>query len=220
MSSSPIDPAALARIGIDHLVIATREMAATVDELERTLGVRPTFGGQHTGGGTYNHLLHLGGETYLEVIAPDPEQRIPAGRRLPFGLDEDRPAHLAGFAIRTSDLAGVVSRARAAGYDPGDVIDMERRRPDGVTLRWQLAVPPSGSRGGLVPFVIDWLDSPHPSATTPRGCTLVGLRVEHPEPELVGRDLAALAVDLPVDLGPAPALVATIDGPTGRVELR
>ncbi len=219
MSESAAAPG-IERLRIDHLVVATTDLPATVEELTGLLGVRATFGGQHVGGGTYNHLLHLGGTTYLEVIAPDPEQELPAGRRLPFGLDSGGPARLAGFAIRTDDLRGVVTTARAAGYDPGDVIDMERRRPDGVLLQWQLAVSPTGGRGGVVPFVIDWLDSPHPSESTPRGCTLVDLRAEHPDPAAVAHDLAALGLDLPVTTGSAPALVATIDGPNGRVELR
>ena len=40
---------------------------------------------------------------------------------------------------------------------------------------------------GLVPFLIDWKDSPHPSASTPQGCTLVSLRGEHPDPAAVWR---------------------------------
>jgi hypothetical protein len=46
---------------------------------------------------------------------------------------------------------------------------------------------------------------------------LVGV---HPEPSRVRGMLAQLGLDLAVAPGPRPALIATIDGPRGRVELR
>jgi len=49
---------------------------------------------------------------------------------------------------------------------------------------------------------------------------LIALRAEHPEPQRVQRLLRELGLDLLVQPGAAPALVAIIDGPRGRVELR
>jgi hypothetical protein len=62
--------------------------------------------------------------------------------------------------------------------------------------------------------------APHPSDTAPGGCALAGLRAEHPRPDPVRSMLAALAVHTPMTRGPSPALVATLDTPGGRVELR
>jgi hypothetical protein len=73
---------------------------------------------------------------------------------------------------------------------------------------------------GLVPFFIDWGRSPHPAQTAAPGASLVALRAEHPDAQSVQRLLLALGLDLPVQSGPRPALVATIDSPRGRVELR
>jgi hypothetical protein len=42
---------------IDHLVYATPDIEATVDELAERLGVRATPGGRHRGLGTWNALL-------------------------------------------------------------------------------------------------------------------------------------------------------------------
>ena len=88
---------------------------------------------------------------------------------------------------------------------------MQRATPDGGLLSWRLTL--GGSHDGLVPFLIDWLDSPHPSTTTPRGATLVALRGEHPDAAAVVAAHRALGWTMEVREGPVAALVATIDAP-------
>ena len=73
---------------------------------------------------------------------------------------------------------------------------------------------------GLVPFFIDWGETPHPAASAAAGATLISLRAEHPEPDKVQRMLGALHLELPVVKAATPSLVATIAGPRGRVDLR
>ena len=102
----------------------------------------------------------------------------------------------------------------------GPVIPGSRRRPDGVVLAWRYTDPNVVEANGLIPFFIDWGTSPHPSATAARGATLIGVRAEHPDAEGTQKMLEALGLDLPVKKGPAAAIIATIDSPKGRVELR
>jgi hypothetical protein len=205
-------------VPIDHLVYATQDLAAAGADLAARFGVRPAAGGRHTGRGTHNALAALGGSMYLEVIAPDPTQLAPtppAAR--PFGLDEVGPDRLIGWALRCEDLDAAVARARARGYDPGDPIGMERVAPNGNKLSWRLttnAVP-----GSPVPFLIDWGETPHPSASAPPGLVLTTFRIEHPRPDELVRILDALGADVRVDAGPAVALLADLEGPAGRGEL-
>ena len=72
----------------------------------------------------------------------------------------------------------------------------------------------------MIPFFIDWGDSPHPAASAPVGGRLIGLRARHPEPALVRGLLAALDLDLDVESGAAPGLMAILETPAGLVELR
>jgi hypothetical protein len=203
---------------IDHLVYATAELATTVAELESRLGVSLTPGGQHVGRGTRNYLAGLGSGAYLEVIGPDPTQPQPPEPR-PFGVDQLTSPRLLTWAARVSDLAGAVSRARAAGYDPGPVVAMSRRRSDGVLLEWELTVPGGESENGLVPFLIDWGASPHPAADAVSGVELVSLTGVHPSPERVISKLAALDQSLPVSAGPVPGLRAVLRSASGDVVL-
>jgi hypothetical protein len=87
-------------------------------------------------------------------------------------------------------------------------------------LSWRYTDPNTVVADGVVPFFIDWGTSPHPSASSARGATLVRVSAEHPDAERTQTMLAALGLDLPVQKGATPAIVATIDSPRGRVELR
>jgi hypothetical protein len=208
----------MAGLEIDHIVYATRDLEAAVDDIGNRTGVRPAAGGRHVGVGTHNYLLALGGRTYLELIGPDPSQTVPTGQSLPFGIDRLTGPRLAGFAVKAPGIDELVANARAGGYDPGDVRDMQRATPGGSLLRWKLTL--GGSHDGLVPFLIDWLDSPHPSTSSPSGCTLVALRGVHPDPASVRKAWGALGFEMDLSTGAAPELIATLDSPNGRFELR
>jgi glyoxalase-like protein len=202
----------------DHLIYAAPDLDLATVDLERRLGVRPGRGGTHAGSLTHNALLSLGEGTYLEIIAPVPGVGASAGA-FPFGIGALTTARLAAWAVPVDDLERRVVAARAAGYDPGKIMDGGRDLPDGGHLSWRLAVTPQPAGGGLVPFLIQWTSEPHPSATAPKGCRFVTLRAEHPEPESVVAMLRALAVDLPVTAGSEPRLIATLETPNGRLEL-
>ncbi len=203
---------------IDHLVFAAPDLDQGVALIEEKLGVRAAAGGKHVGRGTHNALLSFGNGAYLEIIAPDPEQggvTMP----LPFGLDANGPSRLVTWAAQAPDIERRLEAARAAGYE-GQLLTMSRELPDGSRLAWSLTFPPPKLGGGVVPFLIRWEPGPHPSETSPGGCELVDLRGEHPDAEPVRKLLQAMDVELPIAEGPAPALIATVRGPNGVVELR
>ena len=204
---------------VDHLVYAVPDLDIGVADLERRLGVRASPGGRHPGRGTRNALIALDADSYLEILAPDPAQPAPVGGRW-FGVDPATPARLAGWAVKGSDLARVAASAAARGVPLGPVVTGSRQRPDGVTLKWTLTDPGVASGVTLLPFFIDWADSPHPAATAARGPVLESLRAEHPRPDLAREPLAAIGIDLPVEKGARPALVATLRTVSGVVELR
>jgi hypothetical protein len=202
---------------LDHLVYGAPDLDRAIEEVEQKTGVRPAYGGKHAGGLTHNALLSLGPGRYLEIIAP--VRDAPLAGELPFGLASIGEPRLAAWAVTVDDLEGRVQAAKKAGYDAGPIISGGRELPDGSSLSWRLAVRPQPAGDGLVPFPIQWQSEPHPSATSPDGCEFVSLRGEHPEPAAIEVLLNALAVDISVERGPTPRLIATLDTPNGRVEV-
>ena len=102
----------------------------------------------------------------------------------------------------------------------GEVMSVERLRPDGVKLQWQMTIPSTGEQTNVIPFYIDWQKSPHPALTAALGLTLTGWRVEHPNPAQIKSIFKSLGFVIPVSEASESALIATIEGPSGKVELR
>ena len=207
---------------LDHLVYATRDLDQSIDHLESLLGVRAVVGGQHIGRGTRNALLALGPSSYLEIVGPDAAQPAPPSPRW-FSVDTLTTPKFVTWAAKATELAALRTKAAVNGIEIGEVTSGQRTRMDGVELSWQLTSPSTGFTGiadGVVPFFIDWGASAHPAGSAAQGLTLVDLQAEHPSPDRVRRMLTLLDVTLTVRHGAAPALIATIDGPRGRVELR
>lgn len=205
---------------IDHLVYATPDLTDGVKRIEALLGVRATPGGQHPGEGTRNALVALGPTSYLEIIGPDPDQPKPDHPRR-FGIDDLTAPRLVTWAAKGTNLTKLVADARRHGVPLGDVLPGSRRTPAGVLLSWHVTDQRAvAANNGLVPFFIDWGDTPHPAKGAASGATLISLRGEHPNPENVQRLLSELGLELPVVKGPTASLVATIAGARGRVELR
>ncbi|MEU1271457.1 VOC family protein [Streptomyces sp. NPDC005799] len=200
---------------LDHLVLATPDLAATVADFTERTGVEPAPGGAHVGLGTRNHLVSLGGSRYLEIIGPDPEQMRPDGPR-PFAVDELASARPVTWAISPPDLDAAVAAARARGYDPGDIRPMSRRRPDGTLLRWRLTDGDTQHPSGLVPFLIDWGSSVHPTATDLPTTPLLELSASAPDPDEIRPLLSALNAELALVQGPL-GITFTVGTPLGPV---
>ncbi|MGH7729980.1 MAG: VOC family protein [Candidatus Eiseniibacteriota bacterium] len=204
---------------VDHIIFATPDVDDTADRLTTTLGVRTVPGGKHPEWGTRNALLALGERTYLEIIGPDREA-LPQEPPRPFGLDTITAPRLVTWAVAGRALERLVSQALANGVDLGEVQHRTRRRPDDVLLGWRMTELEAPRADGIIPFFIDWGETPHPATTAPRGGALVGLRARHPDAANVQAMLRSLGLAIEVESGEAPELIATIETRRGELELR
>lgn len=201
-------------VAVDHLLYGAPDLETGIDEIERRLGVRPVPGGRHPAYGTHNALLSLGSACYLEVIAPDPGLPTPDGG-IGFGLGRLTGPRLVSWALRHTEIQATAERAGLGAVETG-----ERERDDGTVLRWRLTDPYAERMDGVVPFLIDWGETPHPASSAPYGGRLEELRIEHSAPDEVRRALATLGCGgMVVRQGESPRLVAVIHTTDGTVEL-
>ncbi|MGP5198604.1 VOC family protein [Brachybacterium alimentarium] len=149
---------------LDHIVIAGPDLAESVDWFRELTGVTPAPGGTHPTG-TANALVALtvNGEPrphYLELIGPDPDRE---DEELPktFSINRLKKPTLITYAVHPEGIDQVVERARAEGFDPGDVEELSRQSPDGTELTWRLTQA-QAPRNFAVPFLIDWGTTEHP----------------------------------------------------------
>jgi hypothetical protein len=211
---------------LDHIVIAAESLQQGVDYLQRKLGVEIPPGGKHQNMATHNHVMQLGNDAYIEVIAIDPAGQIPRHPRW-FGLDtplmraalREQP-RLITWVMNTNDLQ---SLANQAGFDIGIPTKLSRDN-----LSWEFALPDDGRLlgNGMLPYCIQWHTTPHPSqAMVDHGCLLQELTIHHNRPRWLSDRLDAIGADHlvhiePLTDGETAYLSATIDTPNGTVVLK
>jgi hypothetical protein len=200
----------------DHMILGVDDLDRGIAYMEERTSVRAVFGGVHPGRGTRNALLALGGQRYLEIIAPDPAQHVQSWfPQLP-QMHEPR---LLGWAVHTDDIAALAKKVRDAGFSIQGPADGSRARPDGKMLRWK-SFRLEDDRGGLFPFFIEWSpDSLHPSVDAPAGCLLEHLFPVSPRQADLGAAYGRLGVVVGVGRSKKEQLRARIAGAKGDVEL-
>jgi hypothetical protein len=157
---------------LDHLIVGARDLDEGIACLEKLSGYRAAYGGSHPGRGTRNALLKLGHRSYLEILAPDPEQPALAWHKELPTLEEPR---LVGWAERVNDINSLAAHLRKKGVEVIGPTPGSRNRPNGEILRWTLLLR-AEDHEGILPFYIAWdSNSPHPSDDAPGGCLLVDL---------------------------------------------
>ncbi len=216
---------------LDHLVLAISDLDAGIAQLKKLTGVQAAKGGRHPELGTQNAIAALGDRAYLEILAPDsdtgPRPKAATSRETPltrlvgraFG-DPPEELSLVTWAVAARRMEELDVRFRALGYVTTGVHDGSRVREDGKPLMWQMLAV-TAPDDPLLPFWIDWApDSDHPSQGAPGGCRLERLYALDPDPERAKNYLGHLDLDLAVEPGKKPALVAEIKTKKGTVELR
>jgi hypothetical protein len=210
---------------LDHIVIAAQDLQQGVDYVRAQLGVEIPRGGKHQTMATHNHLMQLGNDAYLEVIAIDKDGQAPRHPRW-FGLDSARmraairrQPQLITWVMNTANLQQL---AEQAGFDIGIPTELSRD-----SLSWQIALPEDGRLlgDGMLPYCIQWHSSPHPSqGMADTGCLLQELTIHHNRPRWLDDQLDAIDAGHLVQIEPladsaTPYLSATIYTPSGTVTL-
>ncbi len=199
---------------IDHFMYAVASLDDGIEWAADAFGVAPAYGGEHIGLGTRNALLSLG-DTYLEIIAPDPAQDLS-------GNTGERFAQLSEGGLVTwavqgdlNNIASVLSSRDVSTVGPHRT---ERKTAEGDVLVWELLFPTGSPYGPRMPFFIDWLDCAHPSATNPSAGEFLNLSISVPGGAALQADLAAIGLEVAVADG-TPGLSIDIATANGNVTL-
>lgn len=217
----------------DHLVIAVPNLAESVEQYKKLLGVEAIPGGAHPGLGTANALLGLEVEAdsleadhdrdiYLEILGPDPEQDPALSAKRLAGIAEPtvqrwaiHPADFDAVVTRCSRSLQPAARSSEPSVDLGEVHDMTRRTPGGTLLNWRLTRRTPLALGGNQPFLIDWKRSPHPARQPMPVVRLERFWATTADVDTTSRVLRSLGATIEVEAGVTQTLHATLKGPGG-----
>ena len=207
---------------LDHLLIGAPSLDLGIKWLLDRTGVRASLGGSHPGLGTWNALVSLGPQQYVEIIAPDPEQPSVETFYIS-GLRNFEEPRVASWAARTTQIRTRFPARTPQGFSCDRPRGGSRVRLDGSRLEWALAFPLQVDHGrfdGLLPFFIDWQDTTtHPGAAAPPGLSLRSFSLHHPNGEALRAALRALDLDAQVEPGKHPSIHVSLDTPRGIITL-
>jgi hypothetical protein len=202
---------------LDHLMWGASSLEQGIEIAEDLFKVQAAPGGSHAGLGTCNALLSLGESVYLEIIAPDPEQQVHS--TFVSNLTALSEPALVTFAVGSNALPAAAQRARLAGLDVSGPQATQRRTPAGDLLAWELLYFIGHDHGGLMPFVIDWLNTPSPALSAPPAGRFMSMQVHSPHAEQLAAQYSQLQIDVEVVFAEHAAITATIDSVGGSVTL-
>ncbi len=210
---------------LDHLVIAAANLTTGVDYIRQALDVDIPYGGQHPQMGTHNHLMRIGEQIFLEVIAVNSDAEQPTRPRW-YGLDDpfvresiSQQPRLVGWVVNTTNISDIVSKARFAFGQP-ELISRGN-------LSWHFCLPEDGRllAGGLVPYVMKWNTEVHPAASMADcGCKFQKIDLYHPNASWLRSILEKIRVDHlvtvnDIDNNQTAYMIASINTPSGLKQL-
>ena len=152
---------------IDHIVIGSGNLQDGTKILENKLNTKFSIGGEHHIMGTHNNLLKLQSNTYLEIIANNPNVENPSRQRW-FSLDEEitrkKILHFPRILNWVLEVENIENTKKNCGYDPGEILQISRGE-----LTWKITVPSNGMLvdNGVLPTLIEWPNDKHPSKNLP-----------------------------------------------------
>jgi hypothetical protein len=167
---------------VDHVTIAGSHLAS-LEQAFTAVELKPLYGGPHSNGITHMALLSFADGSYIELIST-----LESGQTSPLWH-----AHIAGdggpcaWAVEVDDVAAEAARLAGLGVPVRGPLYLNRQRPDGVLVEWDLAFLGNREPGATLPFLIkdrtprEWRVPPSTRVAEAglRGVTRVVLGVEH-----------------------------------------
>jgi Glyoxalase-like domain len=134
---------------IDHVSVAGRTLRSLEESFSRS-GMKTEYGGPHSSGVTEMSLLGFDDGSYIELISaikPGAETSIWKHQ-----IEEDGGP--CAWAVGVDDVGKEVARAKRLGIPGTGPSHYSRKRPDGVSVEWELGFVGEQEEGAVLPFMI------------------------------------------------------------------
>jgi catechol 2,3-dioxygenase-like lactoylglutathione lyase family enzyme len=142
---------------LDHVVVATRDLAAAAARTSRLLARGPSWSGEHPALGTENALFRLE-NTYLELLAPVGPGPVADALEARLGAAGEG---LFALAFGTRDAERCREAFAARGLEPGPVQPgVGRDSPSGAWREWRSVMLPAARTRGVHLFAIEHRSPP------------------------------------------------------------
>lgn len=198
-------------LNIDHIVINVDDnLDAFIRQFEERTGVKPHIYTKLQN--KQNAIVHLGGQTYLEIIGltsgavgtAEPSKGISG-------------SGVSGWAVNTHNIEDTQTSLERMGFSTTDVATHHRTRTDNSNAQWSSFGVRPKIKGR--PFFIQWSkETQHPSLVAPKGCTLKALNIATPHFLAMGALKKSFRLDsINTRLWYTDKLTLTLDCPKGEV---
>jgi len=205
---------------IDHIVYSVFDLDIAISDIEKKLGVEPSFGGYHPTFGTKNALINLDNGMYLELLASDQNNTEVKHHRW-MGVDLLTKNQITRWALKSSNLEKDSLPLKKYNSKMGSIGGGSRNTIRGSLLQWEMVLPLPAPEVELVPFMVDWSNSEtHPHNELPNmNCALLELFGTHPNPDLFTDIFQTLGLKFRIEQSEEISLKLCLNCPKGVVEI-
>jgi hypothetical protein len=137
-------------LNIDHVSVCGSDLE-TMRQAFASVGLTTDYGGPHATGDTHMALLGFDDGSYIELIAP---QRGGQGDGNGWGKLMADNAGPCAWAVEPKDIGDEVARLKSVGIPVEAPTLGSRKKPDGMSIEWDLAKVGTGAPGATLPFLI------------------------------------------------------------------
>ncbi len=198
---------------LDHIVLACPNLQEGMEYVREKTGCDPSYGGKHLQFGTHNALLKIGNLTYLEILAPDPENL--KDHPLWMGVELVEKPTITRFAVKSSAIENHARSLSNFSPNHGHTQQGRRQKKNGELLSWELSMPLAKPIIESIPFLIDWQDSIHPTSGMDSKCSVNTFEIFSKHEEL---DTLFTEMDIPLKVNHGEEQLAfSLNSPNGLV---
>ncbi len=203
---------------IDHIVYAVTDLAFATEEFSNRTGLKVIGGGQHLDQGTHNALIRLDERTYLEFIAKDSSLSSPLSGTW-MGLDLIKENKITRWSLGSNRISEEAKMISDFNNELGILKEGSRAKSNGTELKWRMTNVIPTPEVDVVPFLLDWGTSVHPTEGLTKACAIIDFKIYTNQKAELTKIYDALHLNLKIEESDSPRIELVLGTPKGQVTL-